>query len=300
MTNIYALNVFVRYVPTGSNLVNFYRDVVGLPLLRTYGAAPADLYWGGEASIFETVEIAGKGLAPEPDADAASLVPIFRTPDLAAALAELNGKGLSAARLQEGARGLEAYFLDPVGRLFALREAPLDSLRPEDVEARRRLRRGEAFNPGCGPMPPSIQELGWIVRRCADLDRQTLFYEQALKLPRLSDLDDRRRFDLGDNVVLELAPGGRALADAAERYDNTDAVILRASDTPALRRSAVQHHGRVVTEKLNIYWADLAFIADPEGGVFGLEQAFHPGEYAPGRLALSENLEALRRWRERR
>jgi len=296
-----ALGVFIRYVPAGSQARSFYQELVGLPLIRSHGTFPADIYWAGEASIFETVEIDGHAPDPQPDPRTASSVPLFRTHDLDAALTRLSRNGLKTIAIE--ARGLsrEAYCIDPTGRLIGLRERSAASNTQQDIEARRRHVRGETFNPGCKQMPEDIQALGWVVRRAADVEKIAAFYETVLGLQRLpvqDDSEDRISFDLGDNVVLELLGGGNVLPAATQRYSNSDALLLRVSNTEALRTRFVEHGGHLVQHRLNIPWGDLAYVSDPEHFVFGIEQNFHPGQFMPGGVILPENIEADRRWRE--
>ena len=295
---VQALGVFVRYVPPGPKTRAFYLDGLGLPMIRTYGANPADIYWGGEATIFETITVEDKIAEPDSDPRTAACFPVFRVADLDAQIARLTGNGLSVLPVIEGPRGREAHLLDPDGHIVGLRERDPGSTLPQDVEARRRQRRGEAYNPGCASLPEGLCEIGWIVRHVADVARVAAFYRDALHLTPFGRDDDHLLFDLGDNVILELAPGGAARPIPQNRYHRSDVMLLRVTDTEGLRRRFAEHGGGVVLHKLPIHWGDLAYLSDPEGYVFGAEQAIHPREFAPGQISLPENLEMERRWRE--
>ncbi|MDX2221316.1 MAG: hypothetical protein SFV21_01130, partial [Rhodospirillaceae bacterium] len=194
--------------------------------------------------------------------------------------------------------GREAFVRDPDGYWLGLRERDAGASSAADVEARRRRRRGEAFNPGCAAMSPRMQELGWVLRRAADVPALAAFYREVLELPQIGDEDGRPQFDLGDNVILELAPGGTAVPPPIDRYRATAAFIVRVSDIARLRGKLAARNGHVVNDRIPLHWADLMYFADPEGSVIGAEQGHHPGVYAPDKFVLPENLEAERRWRE--
>jgi hypothetical protein len=95
-----------------------------------------------------------------------------------------------------------------MGILLGLRQCDPGSALPQDAEATRRRLRGEAFNPGCGPLPPDWQEIGWIRITAADFPALVAFYRDVLTIPLVESTEDRALFDIGDNTLLELAPGG--------------------------------------------------------------------------------------------
>lgn len=296
--NIHALSIFIRLAPTGSSALDFYQTKIGLPLVRTVRDHFAEIFWAGEVSLYEVVFIKGKGPAPEATPDAAASLPIFRVHDLDAIRARLTSREVTVTAPVAHGSGREAFFLDCDGYWVGLRERSYSAAMAQDVEARRRERRGEAFNPGCRPMPIGIQEIGWIRRRVADLEAMTSFYNEVLGLPKVGEEDGCTLLDLGDNVILELAPNGVSRATPAEHFDGTSIITTRANHVDMLRTAIPAGGGRIVNDKIPIHWADLMFFADPEGAVLGAEQSYHPGQYAPEKFVLPECLEATRRWRE--
>ncbi|MSO98981.1 MAG: VOC family protein [Rhodospirillaceae bacterium] len=148
-------------------------------------------------------------------------------------------------------------------------------------------------------MPEGIQEIGWVVRRVADLAAMSKFYADALGLVGVGEEDGHVLFDAGDNGILELAPGGTSRAAPSDRYHGTSATLFRVSDVAQVRANVTRYGGKIVNEKIPLHWAELTYLADPEGGVLGAEQGYHPGVYAPEKFVLAENLEAERRWREK-
>jgi predicted enzyme related to lactoylglutathione lyase len=286
--------MFIRLSSAKSAGDTFYTDVVGLPLLRHVGDK-ATIWWLGETSVFEVIYVQDKALVPEESPESAPTLPIMRVTDLDAALARITAAGGRTTQPERRGPGREAFVCDRDGCWFGLRERAADSTLPQDVEARRRARRGETFNPGCKSMPPGMPELGWVVRRVEDLARMTQFYQDVLGLTRLGEEDDRVLFDAGDNVILELAPGGSRRPPPKDRLDGSSVALFRVTDIAALRASLARAQAHVVNERVPLHWADLMYFADPEGGLLGAEQGYHPGTYAPEKFVLPEVLEIERR-----
>lgn len=296
-SNIHAMGMFIRFSSKNGATHGFYKDTLEFPLIRIVGANVADIYWGGEATVYELVYVADKTVTPETDPAQAPCVPVYRVHDLDGLLASLAAKGVKTFPAQPRGPGREAFIADTDGYLIGLRERGASDL-AEDLEAARRARRGETYNPGCKSMPQGVQELGWVVRRVADLAAMTAFYRDVVGLSPIGEEDGHVLFDLGDNSILELAAGGVASPAPTDRYHAPSAFILRVSDIEAVRAAVRASAGTIVNEKIPLHWADLSYFADPEGCVFGAEQGYHPGEYAPEKFILAENLEAERRWRE--
>ena len=296
-SNIHALGMFIRFASKESTSNQFFEKQVGLPLIRKVGAN-ADIYWGGECAVFETVYVADKVVTPELSADSAPALPVFRVHQLDALLARLSAAGVTVSAARAAASGREAAFIDSDGYWVGLRERGADSTLSHDIEARRRWSRGEAYNPGCKSMPDGFQELGWVVRRVADLPKMVAFYGDVMGLPKLGAEGDHVLFDAGDNTILELAPGGVSVAPPGDRYQAASATLFRVDDIALLRASLAKAGTHIVNQQIPLHWADLMYFADPEGTVLGAEQAYHPGTYAPEKFILAENLEAGRRARE--
>lgn len=298
-TNVHAFGMFIRFSPKESTASEFFQKRVELPLIRVVGDHIADIYWGGECSVVEIVYVKDKKPAPEASFDKAASVPVFRVHDIDEIRARLIGKGVQVTPVSGRGGGREAYFADPDGYWVGLREPAADSKHPHDVEARRRWRRGETFNPGCKSMPTGFQEIGWLVRRVADVAAMTKFYAGALGLTQIGSDGGHVQFDLGDNVILELAPGGKVVPSPSDRYHGTSAILFRVTDVAKMRANVTAAGGKIVNERVPLHWAELTYFTDPEGAVLGAEQGYHPGTYAPEKFVLAENLEAERRWREK-
>lgn len=290
--------MFIRFSPQGSTAPEFYRQRLGLPLIRVVGNGVADIYWGGECSIYEIVFVKDRKPTPEPSHESAASVPIFRVHNLDDVRRRWTALGVAMTPTVAHGKAREAYVADPDGYWIGFRQVDDASTDRYDVEARNRRRRGEAFNPGCKSMPEGVQEVGWLIRRVADVAAMTRFYQDSIGLKRIADEGGRVRFDLGDNVILELTGGGSSRPPPTDRYHGSSAILFRVSDVSGFRSGVVAGGGKIVNEKIPLHWAELTYTADPEGAVIGAEQAYHPGTYAPEKFVLPENLEAERRWRE--
>lgn len=296
-SNIHALGMFIRFAAKGSSSNEFFEKQIGLPLIRKVGAN-ADIYWAGECAVFEVVYVADKQVEAEPDPLTAPAVPVFRVHGLDQLLAGMDKAGVRTTGAVDGASGREAYFIDSDGYWVGLRERGADAAQAQDIEARRRARRGETYNPGCKSMPAGFQELGWVVRRVADMDKMTTFYRDVVGLTPIGEEGDHVLFDAGDNIIFELAPGGTAKAAPTDRQQAASATLFRVDDIARLRADLDAAGAHIVNRQIPLHWADLMYFADPEGTVLGAEQGYHPGEYAPEKFILAENLEANRRARE--
>lgn len=286
---------YMRYFPDASLAPHFWITQLDMPLIRKVGPA-MDIVWGGEAIVVELAYSRPKGV---PQNRPWAYMPIYRVHGLDAILARLKSKGLSAENITESGVDREAILLDPYGHPIALRERSASAALLHDQEARRRWSRGEAFNPGCKSMPEGFQEIGWIQRRVADVARMSDFYRNVVGLAGLGTEKGRTLFDLGDNVILELVPGGTVMRPPEDRKE-TDALIIMRVDQIEKYRAHLESHGtKIINRQIDVYWGEVCYFADPEGQVLGLENARHPGTYAPERAALTEGLEAERRWREK-
>jgi catechol 2,3-dioxygenase-like lactoylglutathione lyase family enzyme len=308
-----SLGWYVRFVPLErmEAMDRFYADVLGLPRMWHSRIADGkvenkDLYWAGEAII----ENHNCGAPPdakvgprESDPATARQVPFYRVSDLDSIVAGLRAQGVPVIGPSPCLHGREACVLDPMNMLLGLRQIDADSPLPQDMEAARRRVRGEAFNPGCKPMPAGWQELGWVRIRAADRSALESFYADTLGLPRINAAGGPVSFDLGDNTILELESGGTARPPPALQMSSHAAIILRVGDALKLRaglKGAGVHfvHDLIVHSKGN-----LCYVADPEGNVIGFSDRLHPGAYVePLPTVLPpvslEDAEAQRRWVE--
>ena len=295
-SNVRALGWFVRFLPENSAAPDFYSKVLSLPVIRR---APNsyEVFWAGETLIFELLMVAGrKAGLPQTGAEA-GCTPVFRVHQLDNLLAALKKEGAPILNIEPVWNGRQAMVRDPEGRLVCLREQLGFSPLAEDNTANRRRVRGEAFNPGCTRMPPLVQELGWVLRRVVDVAAMTRYYVDVVGLRQVAQQDGHVYLELGDNSLLELAPGGQLHDVPADRSRGEDTFLIRVSDAEALRARIRASGTRFVNEKLEYYWTDICYCTDPEGQMFGFQQIRHPRHFSP-KPAWPENLEAERRWVE--
>lgn len=296
--NIKSLGWFIRFAPQTSKAGSFYPEKIGLPLIRHGDADTVDFFWAGEALVIESIYVKGKASAQDPDPATAALVPFFRTTDLDACLARYRAAGLQVIGPEARGKARQGYVLDCDGQLIGLRQVAATSACAFDREAMRRTVRGEAFNPGCAPMPKDIYEVGWVTRRVVDVEKMAAFYRDVVGLPQIRIDHGYAQFDLGDNSILELAPGGKARDLPTNRYETPCVFILRVFDSLTLKTALKSQGVRFVHDHIQWDRGQLSYFADPENNLVGIEQRYHPGRYAPKQIGFPEDLEAERRWRE--
>ena len=296
--NIKSLGWFIRFAPQASKAGTFYPQKLGLPVIRQGDAETVDFFWAGEATVIECIYVKGKASAQDPNPQTAALVPFFRTLDLDGVLARYRASGLEVFGPEQRGAARQGFVLDCDGQLVGLRQSPANSTSPFDREAARRVRRGEAFNPGCAPMPKDVYEIGWVTRRVNDVAAMSAFYRDIVGLPELGSDAGHAQFDLGDNTILELAPGGRERPLPQNRYATPCVFILRVFNSELMKTQLKTKGVRFVHEHIQWDRGQLSYFADPENNLVGIEQRYHPGRYAPKQIGFPEDLEAERRWRE--
>jgi predicted enzyme related to lactoylglutathione lyase len=301
---VMALGWYVVFSPPSlmDKTTDFYGKTLGLPLMMTMRTAQQNknYFWCGEDIVLDLSHHAPEASFDPQDSDPATArqVPIFRTEDLGALMATFVSRGAKVLPIRPTPFGREAFVVDPTGRLIGFRQRDPGSTFAADREARRRFKRGEAFNPGCASMPAHLQELGWVRLKVADLDAAKQFYGARVGLPYLGLSGDAALFDLGDNTTLELVGGGvaRALPTAQNAADSV--MILRVVDFQAtLRRlkAAGQPFPFKIYNEAN---GGFSYIADAEGNLLGLADRRPPAAYRGQAPVLPEDLEAQRRWVE--
>ncbi len=296
--NIKSLGWFIRFAPHGSKAGSFYPTMVGLPHIRQGDAESVDFFWAGESIVIEAIYVKGKSGSRDADPLTAALIPFFRSHKLDDVLARYRSAGLEVIGPEARGKRRQGYVVDCDGQLIGLRESTLDLSSPFEREAARRLRRGEAFNPGCKALADGVREIGWVQRRVKDVDAMTSFYRDVVGLPFLGTDAGHAQFDLGDNAILELAPGGSVRPLPANRYETPCVFILRVASTEALKTALKAKGVRFVHEHIQWVRGQLSYFADPENNLVGIEQRYHPGVYADKHQAFPEDIEAERRYRE--
>jgi predicted enzyme related to lactoylglutathione lyase len=301
---VMALGWYVVFSPPSimDKATDFYGKTLGLPLMMTMRTPQQNknYFWGGEDIVLDLSHHAPEGPFDPRDADPATArqVPIFRTENVEALMATFTTRGASVLPIRPAPLGREAFVVDPTGRLIGFRQRDPDSPLAADRKARRRFKRGEAFNPGCAPMPAHLQELGWVRLRVADTEAAKRFYGARVGLPYLGSTGGAALFDLGDNTTLEIVGGGvpRPLPTAQNASDSV--MILRVVDFQATL-GRLKAAGQPFPFKIyNEATGGFSYIADSEGNLLGLADRRPPAAYRDKQPVLPEDLEAQRRWVE--
>jgi predicted enzyme related to lactoylglutathione lyase len=301
---IMALGWYVVFSPPSlmDKTTDFYGKTLGLPLMMSMRTPQQNknYFWCGEDIVLDLSHHAPEGPFDPRDSDPATArqVPMFRTEDLGALMATFVSHGAKVLPIRPAPFGREAFVVDPTGRLIGFRQRDLGSPFAADREARRRFKRGEAFNPGCASMPAHLQELGWVRLRVADRDAAKQFYGTRVGLPYIGSAGGADLFDLGDNTTLEIVGGGasRPIPPAQNAADSV--IILRVVDfQTTLRR--LKAAGQPFPFKIyNEPTGGFSYIADSEGNLLGLADRRAPAAYRDKEPVLPEDLEARRRWVE--
>jgi predicted enzyme related to lactoylglutathione lyase len=283
-------------------MTDFYDKTLQLPLMMTMRTAQQNknYFWCGEDIVLDLSHHALETpLSPrEADPAKARQIPIFRTEDLDALMASMAARGAKTLPARPTFLGREAFVVDPMGRLIGFRQRDLASPLAADREARRRFKRGEAFNPGCAPMPAHLQELGWVRLTVADLAAAKDFYGAKVGLASLGAAGGAELFDLGDNTTLEIVAGGTPRPVPSEQRAAESVMILRVVDFPATLarlKAAGQPFPYRIYAMAN---GGFSYIADSEGNLLGLADRKPPAAYRATLPVLPEDLEARRRWVE--
>jgi predicted enzyme related to lactoylglutathione lyase len=301
---IMALGWYVVFSPPSKTdtVTDFYGKTLGLPLMMTMRTPQQNknYFWCGEDIVLDLSHHAPETpLGPrEADPATARQIPIFRTEALDALMATFAARGARTLPPRPTALGREAFVVDPTGRLIGFRQRDAASPFAADREARRRFKRGEAFNPGCDSMPAHLQELGWVRVRVNDPAAARTFYGARIGLPYLGRAGDAEMFDLGDNTTLEIVGGGVARPVPATQSSAESVMILRVVDFQAMA-ARLKAAGQAFPYKL-YSWANggFSYIADHDGNLLGLADRKPPAAYRATQPVLPEDLEARRRWVE--
>ncbi|HEU0103423.1 MAG TPA: VOC family protein [Mycobacteriales bacterium] len=268
-------------------LTPFYRDVVGLPVIR-----PVDqmvTFWAGEDLGFEIkCDDVDRGLHDHPET--AQCLPVFRTHDLAATLARTAAAGFPASWTVVSQHATTSWVLGPDGHLTGFEQRSPDSPFAADREALRRWELGAFELPEVEPMAPDLHYLSRVVLRVQDVDRLSGFYAGVLGLDRVGAEDGAAVHSLGDTVLLVLAPGGRPRPPVRDRLEVANVVMTRVADLDAVLDASAAEGATRVGEVLEFFTGSrAAYLADPEGNLFGVQQRTLWGSYP-------EDVESDRRW----
>ena len=299
--NLMAMGWYMRRTADSHALGDFYRDVVGLPVLRGGRPWPVTMFWAGEATVFELKSDEAPMPERDRDPDTAPCTPVFRVHGLDGLLQRLAGAGVRILREESFPRFRQAFVLDPDDQLVLFRETHRSAASPIDREAWRRFDTGNSFQPTPGAtMPADIQCLDGILMRAEDFPGMRSFYREVIGFEEVEADADTAVFDLGDNTYLELRPGGRRSRVPGDRVEVTNSFILRLKDTERFKTTVKAREVHFVNEHIQWKRAHLAYFSDPEGRITGIEQRYAPENFLESVEPYAEDLEAERRFVEGR
>lgn len=249
---IHGLGWFVRRSTDPEGLGAFFRDVLGFPELRRYGLAT--MLWLGETVDIE-IAIGGNVQAAAGDPATAQCVPRFEVASLEDVVRRLiTEAGVTVTRLT-GA----AYFVDPSGNLVGLVERPDNPGHPTVLE-------------GVPPPPAGFLRLGEIVRRCRDTAGVAAFYRDVVGLDQLSSGESGDHvLSLGASARLIVTSGGEPLPPANDRQDASNVFVVRVDDVDGVAADLVRRGVRPVNLTFGGDGGRIAYFADPEEQVFGVQ-----------------------------
>jgi predicted enzyme related to lactoylglutathione lyase len=275
---------FSRRCPDPLPTVAFYRDVMGLPLLR--GKADSGMFWAGETSTF-WVNPGGETPPVYTDRSQSQCTPVFRVHGLPRVMARLESGGarfINDIQMQEGRI---AYFLDPSGNVTGIQERLRTSSRAEDQEAFRRWEAGETRIEGIPQLPEDIQSLGWVMVRCQDVQAQVAFYRDVLGMHPGGRLGIM--LGPGETQLFEFMADGEPQPVPADRKAVSNAPIIRVAALDPVAAALDAAGVRWVNPPFsNDATGRLAYFVDPENRLVGLQERTPVSERP-------EDLEAARR-----
>jgi predicted enzyme related to lactoylglutathione lyase len=273
LAGIQGLGWLVRRTDDPEGLAAFYRDVIGLPVLRTHGATT--VFWCGETVVMGI----NSGGRPQPrytDRGEAPFMPIFRVRSMERTRARLAESGVEFVNEPfdiGGGEGILAYLRDPGGHITGLQERTDSAQRPQDIEWRRRQEAGELAVPGAPDLDGEIAGLGWIVVRCTDLDAQLAFYRDTLGFEVMMAGERAALLTLGGTLTLEIALGSPPQPVPTDRAEVPDTFLLRVDDSDALaaRLEAAGVRRVGAAHRTEDGGGAIHYLLDPENHLFGIQ-----------------------------
>lgn len=273
-----------------AELVPFYRDVIGMPVVRDYGSTV--LFWAGEDLIFE-IKCDDHPERNDTAPTASPCLPIFRSHDLDATRARLSARGYQPVDEQSDALSRTLYILGPDELLLGFQERSPRSQFGADREALRRWQEGRTRLADLPPMPPDLQYLSRIVSHVQDVAAVSAFYQNVLGLDLVATDEGSVLHSLGDTVILQIAPGGVSREVPPDRGALPNSIIVRMHNFDRYVAELASRGARFSGEIIRYHTGtSLAYVSDPEGNLTGLEERTLWGSYV-------EDVEAERRWRDR-
>ncbi|GIW06691.1 MAG: hypothetical protein KatS3mg060_1496 [Dehalococcoidia bacterium] len=116
-----------------------------------------------------------------------------------------------------------------------------------------------------------IQGLTLLIIRVKDLDREVAFYRDGLGMDLTRQVEGRvAQFSIPMCGTLELTSGGEIVPPVKDRREVQKLPIFRVANVHDVVERATHHGATVVNEPFEFNGQWLAYLADPEGHVFGI------------------------------
>ena len=286
--NFQGLHSYIRRpgMPA-AELVPFYRDVIGLPIIRPVGEMVT--FWAGEDYGFE-IKCDDQARRLDSDPMSAQCLPVFRSKDLAATERRLSGLGHEPSHRTTSEHGTCSWYACPDGHAIGFEERSENSPFEADQIALARLRAGTSQLPGVGPLPDDLHYLARILVRVHDVDAVSDFYASTIGLDLVGVESGARVHSLGDTALLIIAPGGAPRSAPTDRIEVGNIISNRIHDfddfLAYLDRNGVALCGAPIEFSTG---TRASYLVDPEGNLFGFQQRTLWGNYP-------EDVESDRRW----
>lgn len=275
-----------------AELTPYYQQILGLPLVRAW-ERDLVLLWAGEDLIFE-VKTDDNPERRQSDPASAAIVPVFRVHDLEKWQARMTGFGYAPVARRRSQYGRTLFYRGPDDLVIGFEERAANSPLPSDRRGLRNWRAGPFRLGGLPALPDTLHYLSRAIRHVADVGAVSLYYRDKFGLQPLGRESGSQLFALGDDSVLEIAPGGVGISEPLDRSALPDTFVLRTHNLDS-QRAALPLRGARLKGDLIVKeeTTRLQFLADPEGWIVGVE------ERGTIRTRYIDDVEADRRWRAR-
>ncbi|MCB2107403.1 MAG: VOC family protein [Rhodobacteraceae bacterium] len=272
---IQGLGWFVRRSSDPVALAAFYTAAIGLPELRRIETADAKTVML-RAGTFSVFELSLGGEPPSPDPAETECTPLFRSRNLADAVAKAQGAGAKIIGEETEGSLRTVTMADPLGHVYGLREADPASTQPHDVFAEHQWRNPHPTAQAMPAMSAAVQGLTCVRVRVSDPMTLARFYGDCVGLdPIGAPSSERASFYLGGSCILELRAGGTRRDPPNDRANVTDTWVLRVHDLVGMKAHFAVREVRTVNS-LEVPGGWIEYYCDPEGHLFGIQERQRP------------------------